>query len=65
MAQSRHADRVGECPLSGVKRTSQIDRIAAANDPTRTSATKFGATHAAQLTFTDMLEWRPRPEGGP
>ena len=24
MAQSRHPDRVGECPLSGVKRTSQL-----------------------------------------
>jgi hypothetical protein len=25
LAQSRHPDRVGECPLSGVKRTSQIE----------------------------------------
>jgi hypothetical protein len=25
MAQSRHPDRVGECPLSGVKQTSQIE----------------------------------------
>ena len=24
MAQSRHPDRVGECPLSGVKRTSKF-----------------------------------------
>src|SRR5437660_56239 len=34
-----------------------------ANDPTRTSAAKFGATHAAQFPFVDMLECRPRSEG--
>ena len=25
LAQSRHPDRVGECPLLGVKRTSKFD----------------------------------------
>jgi hypothetical protein len=32
MAQSRHPGRVGECPLSGVKRTSQIEADTSAFD---------------------------------
>ncbi|HEV2714169.1 MAG TPA: hypothetical protein VGU64_02815, partial [Terriglobales bacterium] len=35
-AQSRHPDRVGECPLSGVKRTSQYNRAMSGFDPKRT-----------------------------
>ena len=30
MAQSRHPDRVGECPLSGVKRTSKFKSVTSA-----------------------------------
>jgi hypothetical protein len=37
MAQSRHPDRVGECLLSGVKRTSQRLVEMSAFDPKRTS----------------------------
>jgi hypothetical protein len=37
-AQSRHPDRVGECPLSGVKRTSKLKSVTSAFDPKRTSA---------------------------
>ncbi len=48
-----HRDGVEECPLLGVKRTSQFDRATSAFDPTRTSATKFGAMHTAQLLFID------------
>src|SRR5271166_6369248 len=33
MAQSRHPDRVGECPLSGVKRTLQIGAAMSVYDP--------------------------------
>jgi hypothetical protein len=36
LAQSRHPDRAGECPLSGVKRTSQFDRAMSASDPFQT-----------------------------
>jgi hypothetical protein len=38
LARSRHPDRVGGCPLSGVKRTSQFDRAMSAFDPKRTFA---------------------------
>jgi hypothetical protein len=38
LAQSRHPDRVGECPLSGVKRTSKFKSVTSAFDPKRTSA---------------------------
>jgi len=37
MAQSRHPDRVGECPLSGVKRTSKFKSVTSAFDSKRTS----------------------------
>jgi hypothetical protein len=30
LAQSRHPDRVGECPLSGVKRTSKFKSVTSA-----------------------------------
>ena len=33
LAQSRHPDRVGECPLSGVKRTSKFKSVTSAFDP--------------------------------
>jgi hypothetical protein len=36
LAQSRHPDRVGECLLSEVKRTSQIETAMSAYDPKRT-----------------------------
>jgi hypothetical protein len=36
LAQSRHPDRVGECPLSGVKRTSKFKSVTSAFDPKRT-----------------------------
>ena len=38
MAQSRHPDRVGECPLSGVKRTSKFKSVTSAFDPKRICA---------------------------
>jgi hypothetical protein len=37
LARSRHPDRVGECPLSGVKRTSKFKSVTSAFDPLRTS----------------------------
>jgi hypothetical protein len=36
MAQSGHPDRVGECPLSGAKRTSKFKSVTSAFDPKRT-----------------------------
>jgi hypothetical protein len=36
MAQSRHPDRVGECPLLGVKRTSKFKSVTSAFDPKAT-----------------------------
>jgi hypothetical protein len=33
MAQSGHPDRVGECPLSGVKQTSKFKSVTSAFDP--------------------------------
>ena len=33
MAQSRHPDRVGECPLSGAKRTSKLKSVTSAFGP--------------------------------
>ena len=38
LAQSRHPDGVGECLLSGVKRTLQFQRGMSAFDPKRTFA---------------------------
>ena len=32
-AQSRHPDRVGECPLLGAKRTSKFKSVTSAFDP--------------------------------
>ena len=40
MAQSRHHDRVGECPLSGVKQTSKFKSVTSAFDPKRQSGTE-------------------------
>ena len=37
MAQSGHPDRVGECPLLGVKRTSQVEAVMSVFDPEQTS----------------------------
>jgi hypothetical protein len=36
MAQSGHLDCVGECPLSGVKRTPKFKSVTSAFDPKRT-----------------------------
>jgi hypothetical protein len=44
LAQSRHPDRVGECPLSGVKRTSQIEAAMSAYDPKRTLVVNFAVS---------------------
>jgi len=55
----RHVSRKRPSSSSGVLLSSEIVQ----DNPTRTSATKFGATHAAQFPFIDMLECRPRPEG--
>jgi hypothetical protein len=41
VVQSRHPDRVGECPLSGVKRTSKFKSVTSAFDPKAT----FGTGH--------------------
>ena len=41
MAQSRHRDGVGECPLLGVKRTSQIETVMSACDPLRKSSARI------------------------
>jgi hypothetical protein len=41
LAQSRHLDRVRECPLSGVKRTSQSEGVTSAFDPKRTWQVRF------------------------
>jgi hypothetical protein len=40
-AQSGHGGGVEECPLSGVKRTSQFDGVMSAYDPKRTLATDY------------------------
>jgi hypothetical protein len=48
MAQSRHPDRVGEFPLSGVKRTSQLTGKMSAYDPKRTS---WGLTTEIRMSF--------------
>jgi hypothetical protein len=37
MAQSGHPDRVGECPLSGAKRTPKFKSVTSAFDPLRKS----------------------------
>ena len=38
LAQSGHAGRVAQCPLSGVKRTWLGERVMSASDPKRTKA---------------------------
>ena len=56
MAQSRHPDRVGECPLSGVKRTSKFKSVTSAFDPNRTSADAVGlSANCRQLGLLDQL----------
>jgi hypothetical protein len=41
-AQSGHPSRATECPLSGVKQTSQIPGVMSAFDPKRTSRSRAG-----------------------
>ena len=41
LAQSRHPDRVGECPLSEVNQTSRLIVAMSACDPSRKSSTPF------------------------
>jgi NAD(P)-dependent dehydrogenase (short-subunit alcohol dehydrogenase family) len=45
MAQSRHPDRVGECPLSGVKRKSRLQTVMSVFDPSATSTGQFSVLH--------------------
>jgi hypothetical protein len=49
MAQSGHADRARQRPLSGVKRTLQFQRGMSAVDPSETSAAKFAVMHNTAL----------------
>ena len=42
LAQSRHPDRVSECPLSGVKRTSRFECVMSGFDPNRTLHAALG-----------------------
>jgi hypothetical protein len=51
LAQSRHPDRVGECPLSGVKRTSKFKSVTSAFDPFETWATKDSRRKACSSRF--------------
>jgi hypothetical protein len=59
-AQSRHPDRVGECPLSGVKRTSKFKSVTSAFDPNRKSSDQFccGA-HTPPRLINDVVVKRP------
>ena len=61
MAQSRHPDRVGECLLSGVKRTSQFDRAMSAFDPKRTSPererNRFSTSPIPIAARSQNLQW--------
>jgi hypothetical protein len=43
-AQSGHHNRPEPCPLSGVKRTSQFDRVMSGFDPERTLRLPLGPT---------------------
>jgi hypothetical protein len=52
-AQSGHPDRVGECPLSAVKRTSKFKSVTSAFDPKRTSITAICGN--AQLCAVDVV----------
>jgi hypothetical protein len=46
LAQSRHPDRVGECPLLGVKRTSKFKSVTSAFDPKRTQELLVPVAHS-------------------
>ena len=59
MAQSRHPDRVGECPLSGVKRTSKFKSVMSAFDPKRTLDAPFPA-----LLYPGTMAGRTEGEQG-
>jgi hypothetical protein len=47
LAQSGHSNRSRECPLSGVKRTSEFKGIMSANNPKRTSTAVKSARKSA------------------
>jgi hypothetical protein len=56
MAQSGHADGAAECPLLGVKRTSDCRASMCAYDPKRTSAQlKQGPESRATETYITSL----------
>ena len=55
MAQSRHPDRVGECPLSEVKRTSKFKSVTSAFDPKR----------ACRTSLNHLVGARPHPHPPP
>jgi hypothetical protein len=54
MAQSRRPDRVVECPLLGVKRTSKSKSVTSAFDPKRTSSGQICCS-AQRGTSTDRM----------
>jgi quercetin dioxygenase-like cupin family protein len=61
MAQSRHPDRVGECPLSGVKRTSKFKSVTSAIDPLRKSSIQICCS-AQHILHHDVISGSHRPK---
>jgi hypothetical protein len=63
MAQSRHPDRVGECPLSGVKRTSRCDRVMSACDPKRTFQSRYLPRPSGAFVHESQRFWAAHVAG--
>jgi putative ABC transport system substrate-binding protein len=54
MARSRHPDRVGECPLSGVKQTSKFKSVTSAFGPFFNSQREYIVSMAARYALPAM-----------
>ena len=64
LAQSRHPDRVGACPLLGVKRIWQFRSVTSACQPdSDIERWSFCCDAEARFPFNNVVRSGPRPEG--
>jgi hypothetical protein len=61
LAQSRHPDRVGKCPLSGVKQTSLRPSEMSASDPKRTFVLHWRMSLLAVRALCAVISLAPIP----
>jgi hypothetical protein len=64
MARSRHPDRVGECPLSGVKRTSKFKSVTSAFDAVDGARSAASKWYRLVVSKVELKEVRPGNDDG-